>query len=71
MDWIDAIFKFDNPLLGGLNIKGFLMWIATTDMCIAAAEIANASADCIQLMMVNSSADSVGTADVKLWCRLH
>ena len=64
-DWLDAAFKFDNPLLDRLIIKGFLMWIATADICIAATEIANASANCIQLMMVTSLADSVGTSDVK------
>jgi len=58
-DWVDAAFKFDNPLLDRLIIKGFLLWIAPTGICIAASEIANASANCI------SSADSVGTAYVK------
>ena len=64
-DWLDAAFKFDNPLLDRLIIEGFLLWIATADICIAATEIANASANCIQLMMVTSLADSVGTSDVK------
>jgi len=50
----EAAFKFDNSILDALSNKGFLLWIATADLCIAATEIANASADCIGIVTDNS-----------------
>ena len=60
-DWVDAAFTYDNHLLDRPIIKGFLLWIATADVCIAAMEIANAFAVCMQLMMATSSAGANAT----------